>query len=117
MRISRRNWRPTEKLTAAINRAKDSGYLETLRQIASDPHGLILRQGWASLDFRDEEQIAQLQKLFESLERETLRVIEAANRLRESLEFELHERIAEKPEMLESTVATQTAMLEKRSPS
>src|SRR5438093_11874514 len=29
------------KLTAAINRAKDSGDLETLRQVASDPHGFI----------------------------------------------------------------------------
>ena len=29
------------KLTAAINRAKDSGDLDTLRQIASDPHGFI----------------------------------------------------------------------------
>ena len=44
-------------LTAAINRANDSGHLETLRQIASDPNGFILRQGWASLDFRDEEQV------------------------------------------------------------
>lgn len=101
------------KLTAAINRAKDSGDLETLRRIASDPHGFILRQGWASLDFRDEEQIAQLQKLLESLEQEILSVIEAANRLHESSEFELHELIAKKPEMLESVVAKQAAQVEK----
>jgi hypothetical protein len=101
------------KLTVAINRAKDSGDLETLRQIASDPHGFILRQAWASLNFRDEEQIGQLQKLLESLEREILSVIEAAGRLRESPEFELHELIAKKPEMLESVVAQQTTQLEK----
>ncbi len=41
-----------EKLTAAINGAKDRGDLGTLRQIAGDPHGFIVRQGWASLDFR-----------------------------------------------------------------
>jgi hypothetical protein len=35
------------KLTAAINRAKDSGDIQTLREIADDPHGFILRQGWA----------------------------------------------------------------------
>ena len=34
------------KLTAAINRAKDGGDLDTLRQIANDPHDFILRQGW-----------------------------------------------------------------------
>jgi DNA polymerase-3 subunit epsilon len=39
-------------LTAAINRAKDSGDIEALREIAEDPHGFILRQGWASLDAR-----------------------------------------------------------------
>ena len=31
------------KLTAAINAAKDSGDIAALRQIASDPHGFILR--------------------------------------------------------------------------
>jgi DNA polymerase-3 subunit epsilon len=35
------------ELTAAINRAKDSGDIKTLREIAEDPHGFILRQGWA----------------------------------------------------------------------
>ena len=30
-----------EKLTAAINRAKDRGDLGTLRQMACDPHGFI----------------------------------------------------------------------------
>src|ERR1035438_7906144 len=36
------------KLTAAINQAKDAGDIETLREIAEDPHGFILRQGWAN---------------------------------------------------------------------
>ena len=30
-----------EKLTAAINHAKDGGDIETLRQIADDPYGFI----------------------------------------------------------------------------
>ena len=41
------------RLTAAINAAKESGDLATLRMIADDPHGFILRQGWAALDFRE----------------------------------------------------------------
>ncbi len=101
------------KLTAAINRAKDSGDIETLRQIARDPHGFILRQGWAGLDFRDEEQVARLQKLLESLELEILSVLEATNRLRESPEFELYELVGKNPEMLDSVVAKRTALLEK----
>ena len=101
-----------EKLTAAINGAKDCGDLETLRQIAGDPHGFILRQGWASLDFRDEEQVARLRQLWESLELEILRVLEAGNRLRESADFELYELTAKQPEMLDRVVAKQTALLE-----
>jgi DNA polymerase-3 subunit epsilon len=100
------------KLTAAINRAKDSGDLDTLRQIAGDPHGFILRQGWAGLDFRDEEQAGRLRKLLESLEAEIVGVIEATNRLRESAEFELHSLVERRPEMFESVVAKQIAQLE-----
>ena len=101
------------KLTAAINRAKDSGDIDALRQIAGDPHGFILRQGWASLDFRDEEQVARLQKLWESLELEILSELEATHRLRESPEFELYELTAKSPEMPDRVVAKQTALLEK----
>jgi hypothetical protein len=34
-----------EKLTSAINRAKEEGDIELLREIAGDPNGFILRQG------------------------------------------------------------------------
>jgi len=102
-----------EKLTAAINGAKDRGDIETLRQIAGDPHGFIVRQGWAGLDFREEEQVARLRKLWESLELEILSVLEASNQLRESAEFELYELTAKQPEMLESVVAKQIAGLER----
>ncbi len=101
------------KLTAVINRAKDSGDLDTLRQIASDPRGFILRQGWASLDFREEEEIAQLRKLLESLELEILRVIEESDRLHESAEFELYELTAKNAEMFEEIVRKQTTLLRK----
>lgn len=101
------------KLTAAINRAKDSGDLDTLRQIASDPHGFILRQGWASLDFREEEHAARLEKLLESLETEILSILEATDQLRESPEFELYELTTKNAGMFDEVVAKQTALLEK----
>ena len=71
-----------QKLTQAINHAKSNGDLDTLRQIANDPHGYILRQGWTSLDFRDEEQVSRLRKLWESLEMEILSVLEATKERR-----------------------------------
>ena len=102
-----------EKLTAAINHAKDSGDIGTLRQIAGDPQGFILRQGWAGLDFREEEQAARLRKLWESLEMEILAVLEATNRLRESPEFELLGLTAKEPALFDRVVAKHTAVLEK----
>jgi DNA polymerase-3 subunit epsilon len=101
------------KLTAAINRAKDNGDLDTLRQIASDPHGFILRQGWASLDFREEEHAARMRKLLESLEAEILHVLEATNQLHESPEFEFYELTARNAEMFDEVVSKQTMLLEK----
>ncbi len=94
-----------ERLTAAINHAKDSGDIGTLRQIAGDPQGFILRQGWAGLDFREEEQAARLRKLWESLELEILAVLEATNRLRESPEFELLGLTAKEPALFDRVVA------------
>ena len=41
------------KLTSAINEAKDKGDIATLREIANDPDGFIMRQGWQSLDFSE----------------------------------------------------------------
>ena len=47
-------------MTAAINQAKDNGDIATLREIADDPAGFLLRRGWATLDFSDVEELAQL---------------------------------------------------------
>jgi len=72
-----------------------------------------LRQGWASLDFREEEHAARLGKLLESLEMEILSILEATNRLRESPEFELYELTAKSAEMFDEIVRKQTVLLKK----
>ncbi len=102
-----------EKLTAAINLAKDNGDLATLRKIAEDPQGFILRQGWASLDFADTEQIAQLRRLWESIEMEIVRVLEALNALRESPDYELHRLTVRNPAFFDDTVSRHLETLEK----
>jgi hypothetical protein len=89
------------------------GDLDRLRQIASDPRGFILQQGWVSLDFREEEHAARLAKLLESLETEILSVLEATNQLRASPELELYELTTKNPEMFDEVVSKQTTLLEK----
>ena len=104
-----------EKLTAAINRAKDSGDMATLREIAEDPHTFILRQGWTSLDFTDEIELAQLRHLHETLQLEIVAVIESLNRLRESPDYELCQISEHKPGVLEELAAERAALLAQES--
>jgi DNA polymerase-3 subunit epsilon len=104
-----------EKLTAAINRAKDSGDIDTLRQIAEDPLGFILRQGWESLDFSDEAELTQLRRLLETLQLEIINVLDSLNRLRESPDFELCRLSEKKPGMLDDLAAERAKLLTKES--
>ena len=102
-------------MTAAINRAKHGGDIAALREIAEDPHGFILRQGWASLDFSDEEELNQLRRLHETLQLEIITVIESLGRLRESPEYELCQISEQKPGVLDELAAERTKLLEKES--
>jgi DNA polymerase-3 subunit epsilon len=103
------------KLTSAINRAKDSGDIETLREIADDPLGFMLRQGWESLDFSDEAELRQLRRLYETLQLEIINVLESFNRLRESADYELCQLSERKPGLLEELAAERAKLLEKES--
>ena len=98
---------------AAINQAKDRGDLPTLRKIAEDPHGFILRQGWAAFDFGEEWEIAQLRRLWESIELEIIRVLEAINELKESPDNELHRLMTQTPAFFDDTVRRHVESLEK----
>ena len=103
------------KLTATINRAKGAGDITTLREIAENPHGFILRQGWQTLDFSDEAELGQLQRLYESLEIEISAALEALNILKQSSDYELCQRITEKPVLLDELAAEKAELLTKES--
>src|ERR1035438_5821709 len=100
------------KLTAAINQAKDTGDIELLREIAEDPHGFILRQGWTKLDFKDVEELAQLKRLHETLQKEIAAVTESLKQLRESPDYELCRLAEKKPGILEELAAERAKQLE-----
>jgi DNA polymerase-3 subunit epsilon len=103
------------KLTTAINRAKDAGDIRTLREIADDPHGYILRQGWTSLDFSDEAELTQLRRLYETLQLEIITVLESLNQLRESPDYELCHLSEKKPGVLDELAAERATLLDKES--
>src|SRR5450631_1644823 len=100
------------QLTAAINLAKANGDIETLREIAEDPHGFILRQGWATLDFKDVEELAQLQRLHEALQTEIAAVTESLKELRASPDYELCQLAEKKPGVLDELAAERAKQLE-----
>jgi uncharacterized protein DUF6804 len=100
------------KLTAAINQARDIGDIETLREIAEDPQGFMLRQGWASLDFGDAEELAQLRRLHETLQKEIAAVTESLRQLRESPDYELCQLSEQKSAVLNELAAERTTQLE-----
>ena len=64
------------------------------------------------LDFRDGQQIAQLKRLWESLELEIVRVLESTNRLRESAEYELAPLVEKQPGLLDTVAAKRIAALD-----
>ena len=84
-----------------------------MARIAEDPHGFILRQGWAALDFGEEREIAQLRRLWESIELEIIRVLEAINALKESPDYELHRLTTQTPAFFDETVRRHIESLEK----
>lgn len=125
-----------QKLTAATNHAKDNGDLATLRKIAEDPHGFILRRGWAALDrglplqrqagqrgrpstfparrwSGEPRRIAQLRRLWESIELEIIRVLKAINQLKESPDYELRRLTTQTPAFFDETVKRHIESLEK----
>ena len=94
-----------EKLTSAINRAKEEGDIELLREIANDPHGFILRQGWTRLDFSDANEIVSLRKLLDTLNTEIVNKLEALNNLHESSDYELYQLSSRRPGLLDEAGA------------
>jgi hypothetical protein len=89
--------------------------IKTLREIADDTHGFIIRQGSATLDFSDEAELAQLRRLHETLQLEIIAVLESLNRLRESPDYELCQLSEQKPGVLDELVAERKKLLEAES--
>jgi hypothetical protein len=87
-------------LMSAINKAKDQGDIQRLREIADDPQGFLLRQGWGSLDFDDGVELVELRRHYENLQARMLSVLGALAELRESSDYELFQLSREHPDFI-----------------
>jgi DNA polymerase-3 subunit epsilon len=104
-----------QKLTAEINRLRDSGDIAGLREIADDPKGFIARQGWGSVDLEDSEQLDTLTHLYESLQGQIIELLGALDTLQHSAEYELHQLASEQPDLLARVAKQQSLALEEES--
>jgi hypothetical protein len=57
-----------ERLTQAINEARDRGDIELLEEIAKDPKAFILKQGWVSVSLNGDHGLKELRSLYEHLQ-------------------------------------------------
>lgn len=101
-----------QKLTSAINQARNNGDINLLREIADDPHGFILHQGWTSLDFSDVLELKLLRRLYETLQLEIVSTMDALNDLCESGDYTLYLLSTEQHSLLEDVATEQAKTIE-----
>jgi DNA polymerase III epsilon subunit-like protein len=99
-------------LTAEINQARDQGDLDRLRDIADDPNGFLLRQGMASLDFDDDDQVPRLCQLYDGLQAQIMEAIENLYALRASADYDLYLSSTRNPDWLQSTAQAHAEALQ-----
>ena len=68
-----------ERLTQAINEARDRGDIELLERIAKDPQAFIRQQGWASVSLDGDHTLMELRSLYEHLQARILELIEPSS--------------------------------------
>jgi DNA polymerase-3 subunit epsilon len=100
------------QLAATINLAKANGDIETLREVAEDPHAFIQRQGWTTLDFKGTAEPAQSKRLHETLQMEIAAVAESLKELRASPDYEWCSFPGGKPGALDRLAAERARPLE-----
>lgn len=100
-----------QQLTAEINRARDEGDIERMREIASDPLGFMASQGWSVIALDDSEELDKLRCLYEALEGKVIELLEALETLHQSAEYELHQLVSAQPDLLSKVAEAQAIAL------
>ena len=102
-----------EKLTQAINEARDRGDIELLERIAKDPQAFILQQGWAAVALDGSNTLEELRSLYEHLRTRILELIETLDELRASPDFQLYQFAEQDEAVIPEVIEGQKGELEK----
>jgi hypothetical protein len=101
-----------ERLTQAINEARDRGDIELLELIAKDPLAFILKQGWASVSFDRARGLMELRSLYEHLQARILELIETLDEVRASADYVIFQAAEADESVIGQIVAAQQEALE-----
>ncbi len=101
-----------ERLTQAINGARDRGDIELLETIAKDPQAFILKQGWASVSLDGSHGLMELRSLYEHLQARILELIETLDELRASADYEVFQFAEKDAAVIDTIAAAQREELE-----
>jgi DNA polymerase-3 subunit epsilon len=102
-----------ERLTQAINEARDRGDIDLLELIAKNPLAFILKQGWASISLDVTRGLMELRSLYEHLQARILELIETLDEVRASADYAIYQVVEEDAAVIERITAEQRAELEK----
>ena len=95
------------RLTSEINRARDSGDIQRLREIAEDLNGFLAREGLSGLKLDDDLDLTKLRALYDSLQARIMELLETLDELRESSDYELYLMTQGQPELLQKVADAQ----------
>jgi DNA polymerase-3 subunit epsilon len=101
-----------ERLTQAINEARDRGDIELLETIAKDPQAFILKQGWASISLDVTRGLMELRSLYEHLQARILELIETLDEVRASADYQIFQAAEADVSVIGQIVAAQQEVLE-----
>ena len=101
-----------ERLTQAINEARDRGDIELLELIAKDPQAFILKQGWASVSLDGARGLMELRSLYEHLQARILEMIETLDEVRASADYVIFQAAMADEAVLGQIVTTQQEELQ-----
>ena len=101
-----------ERLTQAINDARDRGDIELLESIAKNPQAFILKQGWASVSLDVAHGLMELRSLYEHLQTRILELIETLDEVRASPDYDVYQFGERDEAALGHIIAEQRAELE-----
>jgi DNA polymerase III epsilon subunit-like protein len=101
-----------ERLTQAINEARDRGDIEMLELIAKDPQAFIRNQGWAAVSLDGSQGLMELRSLYEHLQARILELIETLDEVRGSPDYEIFQVAEQDAAVIERIAAAQRAELE-----